>query len=228
MRSLKKPTGRLVLALGLTATLFSAGAGAADADGSPTYTDSQLSIASDIASGSYTPAELYQARQDHPLAEIVEDPDPGSITQGDDTEAEAEAYLRWSGSTPFAKKASSVCPAGSDEHFMGHHWTHHSLLGSTIYQWHWNVWYCRNDHTDKITKWTQRADYLTNAQWMVSMTGDQATLLDSVPATKAKAYRQRHLQLCYAAKFACANRYPWGRGTAYGLGYTPYFDGDDG
>lgn len=226
-RRIAGPTLAVALATALTATGFTAGARATGGVASQGYSSYELGEAADIASGSYTSAELSDARHDTALAGITEDPDPAAVTEDGESQSEANAGLASVGQ-PTHVADSSTCPSGSDEHFMGHSWTHHSLLGSTIYKWHWDVWYCRNDSTDKITRWTHRADFITDAQWMVSWTDDQTTALDSLPADKAKAYRQRHLQLCYAAKFACANRYPWGRGTAYGPGYDPYFVGDDG
>jgi hypothetical protein len=215
------------LAVALTATGLEGSARAADGVAAPGYTASELVEATDIASGTYTASELADARNDVALAGIVEDPDPAAVTELGESQSQANAGLASVGE-PTHTTDSSACPNGSNEHFMGHSWTHHSLLGSPMYTWHWDVWYCRNDTTDRITRWTHRADFITDAQWMVSWTDDQTTILESLPAEKAKAYRQRHLQLCYAAKFACANRYPWGRGTAYGLGYNPYFTGDDG
>jgi hypothetical protein len=222
---MRRQAGRLTLviglALGLTTAVLSATTQTAVAVGAQDYTDAQLTIANDVASGSYTQDELAQAQQDPALADITENPDPYAVTEADETEDEANYGLASQGDPTYTAGKDGVCPAGSKEHFMGHSWTHHSLLGSTIYKWHWDIWYCRNDGTGKITKWTHWADFVTNAQWMVVWTNDKTTIMDSLPAVKGKAYRQRHLQLCYAVKFACANRYPWGRGTAYGLGYDP-------
>lgn len=188
-------------------------------------------MATDVINGTYTPSELDACAASAACTDMISG---GDSVQAEglgtsETESQVNAALGADAVTASTLSASGGCPAGSTNYFTGRWWANKGDLGNTNYRWHWAVWFCRNNNTDKITKWLQKKDYITNAAWYVEWTNDQVTAMtpgnSGMPVGVAGAYRQRHVKLVFVVQVVPINFYPHGKFYIYGDGRTPLVSG---
>jgi hypothetical protein len=134
------------------------------------------------------------------------------------------------------EQLSGSCPSGSRQEDGGHAWTKKSMMGSTIYKWHFWMSYCFNPGSDgisgHITKVFNLRDWFTNTQGIVQVKEIVSQNHGITPATPGCGNpvgcntgwgrMERHVQLC-VFKYGCyTDVYPNGRLTAYGFlnGFT--------
>lgn len=165
-----------------------------------------------IAAGKYTAADLALVRNDPALAAQV--PDPQGLTSG------VTRSTLSSTATRVASTKTTAAATASCGHWVDVWFKQKSLLGSTIYIWHHRVDYCRT--SAKVTKFTNRYDYLTHAQSIVVVRGLTVNQKGGTGTYTAWSHLQRHLEYC-VVKYGCyANTYPWSKITVKASGSYTY------
>lgn len=147
-----------------------------------------------VGDGTWTQSDLAYIRSDPATADQVMDPTAAGEATGESTnDTQATA--------PTAENPE-VCGLWYNVWYK-----HYSLLGSTIYEWHHKIVYCRVWNS-AITRWQVRSDYMQYAQSIVNVGALTANWQYGIGQMQAHSFRQRHVELCMF-KYGCyANLYP--------------------
>ncbi|NEA31273.1 hypothetical protein [Streptomyces sp. SID13031] len=139
-----------------------------------------------VADGTYTAADLDLLRSYPEIAAQVPDP-TAKVEMGSDTNDN--------------RTIQAICGAWVDVWYR-----HRSLTGSTIYQYHQRVVYCRDG--TRVTSWQSRYDYLSYQQSIVNWKEQTVNQEWGIGTSSAWSHIQRHIELCIPTK-CYAHVYPW-------------------
>lgn len=177
---------------------------------------SNSTMVTDIVNGTATQAEIQTCATSSTCVNMLYG--SGSTdTVASQTMDSANAELAAQGKTTVSLKASD-CPSGSTPYYTARYWTQKGTLGNVNYRWHLMQRFCRNNGTDKITRWIGMTDWLTDAKWYVEWTPDQVTSHSVLPSSRGIAYRQRHIKMELFVQVVPINFYPHGKFVMYGDG----------
>jgi hypothetical protein len=182
-----------------------------------------------VAQRDYTRAQLRVCKQHPSWARRTPDPRKHRVVSG--TPDSRAALDKAIAQGKIAPMKSGDCPLGSRAEDGGHAFTKHSMLGSTIYTWHFWMSDCFNPGSDgvsgHVTKVYNLRDWFTNTQSIVQVKEVVSQAKGITEGTTGCGNPkgcntgwgslERHVQLC-ALKYGCyADRYPHAKLTRYGF-----------
>lgn len=183
-----------------------------------------VTMAQHIVDGTYTQTELNTCMASSYCVGLITGDGTLDTSSGGVSESLADVNSELSAQglqTVSVTADKTACPAGSNPFYSARYWTDRGdLNGNVNYRWHYMQRFCRNDKTNKITKWIGTTDWLTDAKWYVEWTSDQTTSRTPTPCGDCISYRQRHIKLVFVVQIVPINFYPHAKFVIHGDG-TP-------